>query len=72
MLAFQVPTGEWVERAGLWIHIDPDPLAGTGSVVVYIHAEPLAVRTRGVCAGVRFQPYPPDTHDFASTDGEPL
>lgn len=67
-----VRPGEWNELFGVWFQVLDDPLTSRPHYRVTIHPHPLLVRVDQANGGVRVQLFPPDTLDFASTDGGPL
>jgi hypothetical protein len=73
-----MPPDLWMEVGGVYIHITPvnDPLMYAYLHRVTVHRDPASghtsVQVAGNNAGVRCQTFPPETHDFARTDGDPL
>lgn len=67
-----VRPGDWNEWAGVWFQVLPEPLFARDHIRVTVHADPLLVRVDEPNGGVRVQSFPPDTLDFARTDGKPL
>jgi hypothetical protein len=67
-----VRPGDWNEWAGVWFQVLDDPLTARDHYRVTVHPDPLLVWVAEANGGVRMQLFPPDTLDFARTDGAPL
>lgn len=75
-MAVTVHPGVWNQLNGVWVKVLPldDPLlrAATHRLTVHHDGRHFWVEVAGNNAGVRAQTAPPDTLDFAITNGEPL
>lgn len=64
--------GQWNELFGIWFKVEDDPLTARAHYRVTVHANPPLVYVDEANGGVRVQGFPPETTDFARTDGAPL